>query len=275
MSKIKNGNKDKDTAKPLVEVSDNTEVTSEEDSYFEKVLKVCGIEEKEVLSAVKKLAKSDNPTVTVKNLFGEIIITVTATATDNESAKKLGKPIVKEIKNIFGSNIYSTDMDVTLEQTVVELLKANDLCIATAESCTGGMVASRIIDVPGASEVFKEGFVTYSNKAKKTRLGVKKSTLAKYGAVSEQAAKEMAKGCMVNAKSNVSIATTGNAGPDPSEDKPVGLVYVSCCVCGKTKVNTYNFEGNRMEIRSKATAAALAMLRMCVLEYYSEKNFSL
>ena len=137
------------------------------------------------------------------------------------------------------------------------------------------MVASKIIDVPGASEVFKEGFVTYSNKAKRSRLGVKKSTLLKYGAVSEQTAKEMVKGCAAAAKANVTVSTTGIAGPDGGTDeKPVGLVYIGCSVCGKTKVVKYNFDGDRMEIRSRATSAALALLRMCVLEYYSEKNFS-
>ena len=85
----------------------------------------------------------------------------------------------------------------------------------------------------------------------------------------------MAKGCAQTSKADVTVSTTGIAGPDGgSEDKPVGLVYVGCSVCGKTRVEKYNFEGDRTRIRCAATAAALALLRMCVLEYYSEKNFS-
>ncbi len=240
-----------------------------------KYFKICGMKEKEVRSQLKDLTKSSNPRISVESFPGEVLITLEAEDEGENSAKKLFKPLVKEIKNRFGLNIYATDKDTTLEQSVVELLRTNELVLATCESCTGGMVASRIVDVPGASEVFKEGFVTYSNKAKRARLGVKKSTLVKYGAVSEQTAKEMAKGCAATAKANVSLSTTGIAGPDGgTEDKPVGLVYIGCNVCGKTRVNKYNFEGDRIQIRCKAASAALALLRMCVLEYYSEKNFS-
>lgn len=252
---------------------DSADVT--ENGRFVKYFKICGMKEKEVRNAVKDLAKSSNPRISISTVPGEVHILIEADDEGDNSAKKLCKPVVKEIKSRFGLNIYTTDKNTTLEQSVVDLLTTNALVLATCESCTGGMVASKIIDVPGASEVFKEGFVTYSNKAKRTRLGVKKSTLVKYGAVSEQTAKEMAKGCASVSKANVSLSTTGIAGPDGgTEEKPVGLVYVGCSVCGKTKVNKYNFEGDRMEIRCKATSAALALLRMCILEYYSEKNFS-
>jgi nicotinamide-nucleotide amidase len=246
-----------------------------EGGHFIKYFRICGMKEKEVRNALKDLLGKDDPKVTLTSYPGDIHIMVEAYDNGEDSGKKLVKPVVKEIKNRLGLNIYATDKDTTLEQAVVELLRTNSLYLATCESCTGGMVASKIIDVPGASEVFKEGFVTYSNKAKRSRLGVKKSTLVKYGAVSEQTAKEMVKGCAAAAKANVTVSTTGIAGPDGGTDeKPVGLVYIGCSVCGKTKVVKYNFEGDRMEIRSKATSAALALLRMCVLEYYSEKNFS-
>ncbi|MBR4719841.1 MAG: nicotinamide-nucleotide amidohydrolase family protein [Lachnospiraceae bacterium] len=246
-----------------------------EEGHFIKFFKICGMKEKEVRSALKDILEADVPKCTMISYPGDIHITVEAFENGTDSAKKLGKPVVKEIKNRLGLNIYATDKDTTLEQAVVELLRTNELYLATCESCTGGMIASRIVDVPGASDVFKEGFVTYSNKAKRSRLGVKKSTLAKYGAVSEQTAKEMVKGCASTAKVNVSVSTTGIAGPDGgSEDKPVGLVYIGCSVCDKVRVVKYNFDGDRMEIRRKATSAALALLRMCVLEYYSEKNFS-
>ncbi|MCR5604152.1 MAG: nicotinamide-nucleotide amidohydrolase family protein [Lachnospiraceae bacterium] len=263
------------TAAVKTAVVDEDISESEQNGRFVKHFKICGMKEKEVRNAVKDLAQSSNPRISIEAFPGDVHIILEAEDEEDNSAKKLCKPVVKEIKSRFGLNIYATDKDTTLEQSVVELLSTNALVLATCESCTGGMVASKIIDVPGASEVFKEGFVTYSNKAKRSRLGVKKSTLVKYGAVSEQTAKEMVKGCASASKANVNLSTTGIAGPDGgTEEKPVGLVYIGCNVCGKTKVNKYNFEGDRMEIRRKATSAALSMLRMCILEYYSEKNFS-
>ncbi len=263
------------TAAAKTAVVDEDISESEQNGIFVKHFKICGMKEKEVRNAVKDLAQSSNPRISIEAFPGDVHIILEAEDEGDNSAKKLCKPVVKEIKSRFGLNIYATDKDTTLEQSVVELLSTNALVLATCESCTGGMVASKIIDVPGASEVFREGFVTYSNKAKRSRLGVKKSTLVKYGAVSEQTAKEMVKGCASASKANVNLSTTGIAGPDGgTEEKPVGLVYIGCNVCGKTKVNKYNFEGDRMEIRRKATSAALSMLRMCILEYYSEKNFS-
>ena len=254
---------------------DPDSAAADDNGSFVKYFKICGMSEDEVRDRLKDIADSVNPKLSINTVPGEVHITLEAMPEEGSSAKKAGKPMVKEIKNRFGLNIYSTDMETTLEQAVVELLRTNSLFLSTCESCTGGMVASRIIDVPGASEVFKEGFVTYSNKAKRSRLGVKKSTLLKYGAVSEQTAKEMVKGCASAAKANVTLSTTGIAGPDGgSEDKPVGLVYIGCSVCGKTKVVKYNFKGDRALIRRQAASAALALLRMCVLEYYSEKNFS-
>lgn len=251
-----------------------TTQVQEEDSFV-KYIKICGMKEKEVRNSLKDLLDSKNPRIELTSIPGEVHITLTAVDDGEDSGKKLGKPLVKEIKSRFGLNIYATDRDTTLAQAVVDLLKTNSLYLSTCESCTGGMVASSIIDIPGASEVYKEGFVTYSNKAKRSRLNVKKSTLVKYGAVSEQTAKEMAKGCAQVSKADVTVSTTGIAGPDGgSDDKPVGLVYIGCSVCGKTRVEKYNFDGDRSQVRSMAASAALALLRMCILEYYSEKNFS-
>ena len=163
------------------------------------------------------------------------------------------------------------------EETAVKLidaLKAASQKIATVESCTGGMLAARLINIPGVSEVFKTGHITYSTKSKRKFVGVKKSTLHKYGAVSEQVAKEMANGCAAITKSDVTVSVTGIAGPDGgSDEKPVGLVYIGCCVCGKTVVKEYHFSGNRAKIRESSVAAALTLMRRCVLEYYSEVTF--
>ncbi len=150
----------------------------------------------------------------------------------------------------------------TLAEEVVELLKMDELTVTTAESCTGGLVAARLVDVPGVSEVFKQGFITYSNKAKRKLLNVKKTTLKEFGAVSEKTAREMAKGAILASGADAAIATTGIAGPDGgTEEKPVGLVYIGVSVRGQMYVEEYHFEGERSEVRESTVQAALALLK--------------
>ena len=150
----------------------------------------------------------------------------------------------------------------TLAEEVVELLKMDELTVTTAESCTGGLVAARLVDVPGVSEVFKQGFITYSNKAKRKLLNVKKTTLKEFGAVSEKTAREMAKGAILASGADAAIATTGIAGPDGgTEEKAVGLVYIGVSVRGQMYVEEYHFEGERSEVRESTVQAALALLK--------------
>lgn len=239
------------------------------------MVKVCGIGESLAETMVKDLIEQQtNPTIATYAKTGEVHIRVTAKALSEKEGRKLIKPVVKEIKSRFGAKVYTTDETITLEQSVVDLLKENELTMTTAESCTGGMLAARIVSVPGASEMFKEGFITYSNKAKRKYLGVRKSTLDKYGAVSEQTAKEMAKGGWGFTKSDVCVSITGIAGPDGGTDKkPVGLVYIGVSVCGNVLVREYRFSGNRSKIRENATSYALIQLRECLLNYFSENTF--
>lgn len=246
------------------------------DCLYSKTIKICGIGESKAASILSDIiSKQTNPTIATYAKPGEVHLRVTAKAADEEEAKKLVKPVVKEIKNRLGATIYTTREDVTLEQDVVELLTANNLTISTVESCTGGMVSSRIINVPGASDVFKYGFVTYSNKAKRKLVGVKKATLEKYTAVSEQVANEMAKGAAAESKADVAISVTGLAGPGGGTDEiPVGTVFIGCCIKGESKAYKYIFSGNRQRIREQATSAALTVLRKNVLEYYSKVTFS-
>ena len=144
------------------------------------------------------------------------------------------------------------------EERLVELLTEKKLIISTAESCTGGMVASEIINVAGASEVYSEGFITYSNKAKIKYLGVKKDTLDKYGAVSSQTVYEMAEGCAANTGADITVVTSGFAGPaGGTEEMPVGLVYFACFYQGKVTVKKQIFSGDRMEVRKAASEYAI------------------
>lgn len=240
-----------------------------------QTVKVCGIGESKVETLLKDLIDGqENPTLATYAKTGEVHIRVTAKAEGEKEARRLIKPVVKEIKSRLGNNIYTTEEEVTLERAVVELLLANELTVTCAESCTGGLLSARLINVPGVSDVYKSGYVTYSNKAKRKLLGVKKSTLNKYGAVSRQTAEEMARGLAFLSKSDVAVSITGLAGPDGgTEEKPVGLVYIACCVKGEVTVKEYHFSGNRQTIREAAASAALVLMRSCILEYFSEITF--
>ena len=156
--------------------------------------------------------------------------------------------------------------EISLEDAV-KLLKKNGMTVTTAESCTGGMVASRLVDIPGVSEVFREGFITYSDKAKRKNLNVSKGTLKKYGAVSKQTAREMAIGAAFAADADVAVAITGIAGPDGgTEDKPVGLVFIGCYMQDRVIVEEHRFSGDRKEIRTQSADSALRLLCSVIRE---------
>ena len=172
------------------------------------------------------------------------------------SNKNKVEKIVKKIYNKIGEFIFGEDND-RLEKKVVELLKKLNMNISTAESCTGGMLASKLIDVPGVSDVFYEGVVSYSNEAKINRLGVRKETLDRYGAVSEEVAKEMVMGLTTD----VALSTTGIAGPDGgSEEKPVGLVYMGIRIKDKIYVEKRVFRGDRNKVRERTVSHTLFTL---------------
>lgn len=148
-----------------------------------------------------------------------------------------------------------------MEQQAVELLMKHNLTITTAESCTGGLIAATLVDVPGISGQFKEGYITYSNEAKEKLLGVSHETLERYGAVSSQTAEEMARGARQSANADISIISTGIAGPDGgTKEKPAGLVYLACCYKDHVKVERHLFSGDRQAVRNCAVREALRLI---------------
>lgn len=234
-----------------------------------KTIKLIGINKKEIEDSIEDLIDNSEVNIEVKPFDAKTYIIITADADTEEDAKDLIKPVSKEIKKRFGKHIYSTKEKVSLEMSVVNLLEKYDLTISTAESCTGGLLAGRIINVPGVSDVFKEGFITYTNKAKRKTLGVNKSTLKKYGAVSRQTAKEMAFGAALAADSDVSVSVTGIAGPDGgTEEKPVGLVYIGVFLKDKVYVEEFRFSGDRAGIREQSVISALGVMRKSILENF-------
>lgn len=170
-------------------------------------------------------------------------------------------------EKVAGVGENSADGQATLEKEVADLLMEKGYTMTTAESCTGGMLAARMINVPGVSGVFKAGFVTYANEAKHKLIGVREKTLETYGAVSKETAGEMVLGAAKAAEADVAVSITGIAGPDGgTRKKPVGLVYIGCLVNGKTEVKEYHFSGNRMKIRENAASAALVQLKNLLME---------
>ena len=175
-------------------------------------------------------------------------------------------PMEAELCRRFGSAIYTDEEAVTLEEAIYQLLKKHQLTLAKAESCTGGLLSGRLVNVPGISSYFKEGYVTYSNEAKEKLLGVSHQTLKTFGAVSKETAAEMASGCMKAAGAELGIGITGVAGPDGgTKEKPVGLVYIGCCYQGKCSVKEFLFHGNRSRVRESSVAQALTLLRLSLI----------
>lgn len=152
--------------------------------------------------------------------------------------------------------------EIALEDAIGEMLVNKGLTISTAESCTGGMVAARLINYPGISKSLLEGVVTYSNEAKINRINVKRETLEKFGAVSHQVAAQMAEGIAKTSGADIGISTTGVAGPGGgTAEKPVGRVYIGLYYKGKVTTKELNLSGDRQEIREKSTINILDMLR--------------
>lgn len=149
----------------------------------------------------------------------------------------------------------------SLEEKIVSVLQEKGWHITCAESCSGGMIASRLVNVAGVSDVFGESYVTYANSAKHRLLGVSEKTLEEYGAVSPQVAEQMARGAAEQAGTQAAIAVTGIAGPGGgTPEKPVGLVYIGCYVDGQVFVTRNYFQGSRMEIRMQTAETALSLL---------------
>lgn len=151
-----------------------------------------------------------------------------------------------------------------LDLELVEELKEKKLVLTTAESCTGGLISSVIVNISGASTVFKQGFVTYCDKAKEDLLGVKHETMDKYKAVSSEVASEMATGAKEVSGADVAVSVTGVAGPSMEDGKPVGLVYIGCAYKDRVEVREFNFDGDRKTIRFKATKNALQLVLDCI-----------
>lgn len=218
--------------------------------------------EEMVLDIIKN---QTNPTIATFASAGKVIFRITAKAENKDKCIELIKPVIEELIRRFGKdNAYVVESG-NVEDKVAKLLLEKGLTVSVAESLTGGLVSSKLISYPGISKSFLEGFVTYSNDAKIRALNVNKETLEKYGAVSEETAKEMAYGAALVSGSDIGVSTTGIAGPDGgSNEKPVGLVYVCVYYAGNYEVKKIHATGTRDTVRERAAVTALDLVRRCI-----------
>lgn len=229
-----------------------------------RMVRVFGQGEGSIAEALADLTAAANPTTATYAADHEVLVRVTARARQRAEAEALCDPVVARIRERLGDVVYGVDVD-SLEQCVVAGLARRGLSLALAESCTGGLVAQRITDVPGASGVFGMGIVAYANEIKTRLLDVPETLLATHGAVSQAVAEAMAQGARRAGKADLGLGITGLAGPDGgSPEKPVGLVYLALADASGVHTRTLTPGGltrTRNWIRQRSACVALDMVR--------------
>lgn len=229
---------------------------------FSRELHIFGMGEAELTYRIRDIIENQtNPTVAPYVKTGEVTLRVTALCQSEEEGEALVQPMIDEIVRRVGDLVYSTAGE-SLPEACARLLIDNGLTLAVAESCTGGLVASQLVDIAGSSRFLLEACVTYSDAAKRNRLGVRTETLERFGAVSEQCALEMADGMRASSGASCALAVTGYAGPDGgAKDRPVGTVFIALSAPGDTQVKRLQLYGDRARIRAVAALHAYDMLR--------------
>lgn len=231
-----------------------------------RTLKLTGITESEVDAKMRDLlALEGAATLGIYAHPGEIALRITASGGSEREARRRIAAVERRIRARVGRLIFGADEE-TLEGEAGRLLRKKRKTLAVAESCTGGLVQSRITDVPGSSDYLLGGVVAYSNQLKRSALQVPASLIRKHGAVSPQAAQAMARGIRQSTGADLGLGLTGIAGPTGgSKKKPVGLVYLSLAAAGGVKTERHLFSGDRRTVKSKASQAALNLLRLHLL----------
>lgn len=225
-----------------------------------RTLRLRGLGESAVAAKLDEIiTHQSNPTIALYARHGEILIRITAKAATPAKSEELIDGMEAEVRKLVGQYIYGVDGE-NVAVALGELLKTRGETLALAESCSGGLASSLITDVPGSSSYLKGSVVSYTNEIKEKVLGVRLDTLRKFGAVSSQTACEMAAGVRQLMNTDYGISITGNAGPDASEGKPVGLVYIALANKEIVYWQEHHFTGSRLENKDKIAHAAIAML---------------
>jgi nicotinamide-nucleotide amidase len=237
-------------------------------SIKSKFLKIFGLGESNVETILLDLFHNENPTLALYCGAGEVAARVTARVKDGEDADALIEPVCREIISRVGSAFYGYGMNLTMADAVLDKLRARGETVTFAESCTGGLLAGELVGCAGASSVLKQSVVTYANETKESVLGVSRDTLEKFGAVSEECAREMALGALKISGADWAVSVTGIAGPDGgTAEKPVGTVWMAVAHKGAAHTRVFGFRGgDRQWIRTLSVVNALNMLRMAMID---------
>ena len=233
------------------------------DVIVSRTLKTVGIGEGQLDEMVSPLLKSENPTVGVYAKQDGVHLRLTAKAATREAARGLIGPMEEELRRIAGDAVWGADDD-TLEGAIGAMLKERNLTLATMESCTGGLLASTITDVPGSSTYFKGGYVAYTAEMK-MGLGVSAELIEMHGTVSDEVAADMARTARANAGADLGVAVTGVAGPDELEGKPPGRVHIAVDDGMSPQSISYTYYQGRAATKRRAVTTALALLRRALL----------
>ena len=251
-------------------IRDRLEGRGSAGALFRRTLKITGRPESEVDAVAQPIyspwLQQEVPiATTILAALGQIELHLTASAPTAEIAAVALDGAVAQLRDALGPSVYSID-GRPLEAVVGSMLKERGMTIAVAESCSGGLLASRLTDVPGSSAYFERGVVCYSNRAKTELVGVPEETIRDHGAVSEPVARAMAEGVAERARTNVGAGITGIAGPDGgTPEKPVGTVVVAVTVNGETRVRTLKLFGGREMVKFQSAQAAMNMLRLMIM----------
>ena len=236
-----------------------------------RYIRIYGLGESQVAQMCAEWIEADGEvTVAPYCSLGECQLRVTARGESEQAALEKVLPVVQAITALLGGSVYAVlpTASGSMEEIAGQALTEKNLTVATAESCTGGLVAAKLVNYPGISAALHEAHVTYANEAKIKYCGVKKETLEQYGAVSEQTAREMAQGLRERSGADIAVSTTGIAGPTGgTKDKPVGLVYVGCADAHGVRVEKLTLTGSRERIRNLAALRALDMIRRAAMGY--------
>lgn len=231
-----------------------------------KVIKVTGISESAVQDLIKDLGGQGNPGITYLASPGQVQVRITAQATNTDQAEKMVEELSEKVSCRFKDYIFSYG-DENVESIVGKQLLDKGMSISVAESCTSGLIAARLTDVPGSSAYFIGGVAAYSNEVKKAILGVAPEVIDLHGAVSKETAVAMAEGVRNLIHTSLGLAVTGIAGPDgDTPTKPIGLVYIALASAGGTSYRKFHFPGNRLAVRMGTVNAALNMVRSFLQE---------
>jgi nicotinamide-nucleotide amidase len=234
-----------------------------------RTLKTAGIGEGTVDEMVSAQLKSTNPSIGIYARADGVHLRLAAKAGDEQAAWRLITPVEAELRAILGPAIWGADDD-TFESVVGDMMKEQRLSLATMESCTGGLLASTITDVPGSSEYFAGGYVTYQTE-RKIELGVPAAVIEEHGVISAECAKAMARAARERLEASVGVGITGVAGPDEQEGKPAGTIHIAVdAIWAAPQAMSYVFPQGRTAVKRRAVTTALVMLRQSLLGYRPE-----